>query len=229
MTISIRIKKLRDNLNLSQEELAEKIGVQRNTVWRWENGKASPMESIRAIAFALNTSVAYLLGETDDPSPKQRQTVESNVAPINPVHMIRVRILDKFYRACCGVGVDWLGEAVDFEETLWLPSAELAQRYGNDDLIGIYAEGDSMEDMIYEGDLVIFVPHEKSVVYAGVPMVVSYNGSMIIRGVIENSGGLTLRAKNRDYEDIRVTNSDEFDICGRVVTIHSIRKPTSVL
>jgi phage repressor protein C with HTH and peptisase S24 domain len=118
---------------------------------------------------------------------------------------------------------------VDFEETLWLPSVELAQRYGNDDLIGIYAEGDSMEDMIYEGDLVIFVPHEKAVVYAGVPMVVSYNGSMIIRGVIENSGGLTLRAKNRDYEDIRITGSDEFDICGRVVTIHSIRKPTSVL
>jgi SOS-response transcriptional repressor LexA len=86
-----------------------------------------------------------------------------------------------------------------------------------------------MEDMICEDDLVVFVPHEKSVVYAGVPMVVSYNGSMIIRGIIENSGGIILRAKNKNYEDIRVTRSDEFDICGRVVTIHSIRKPTSVL
>jgi phage repressor protein C with HTH and peptisase S24 domain len=143
--------------------------------------------------------------------------------------MIRVRVLDKFYHACCGTGIDWGGEAVDYEETLWLPMPELAQRYGNDDLIGIYADGDSMEDMIFQDDLVVFVPHEKSIVYAGVPMVVSYNGSMIIRGVIENGSGLTLRAKNKDYEDIRITPSDEFDICGRIVTIHSVRKPTSVL
>ncbi|MDR2523727.1 MAG: helix-turn-helix domain-containing protein, partial [Synergistaceae bacterium] len=64
-----RIKELRESHALTQERLAEKIGVQRNTVWRWENGKASPMEAIVQIAAALNTTVAYLMGETNDPTP----------------------------------------------------------------------------------------------------------------------------------------------------------------
>jgi hypothetical protein len=36
-------------------------------VWRWENKKAAPTESLKKLAAALNTSVSYLLGETDDP------------------------------------------------------------------------------------------------------------------------------------------------------------------
>jgi len=67
MSVAERIKELRSSLYLSQEELAEKIGVQRNTVWRWENGRASPMESASKISAALNTSIAYLMGETDEP------------------------------------------------------------------------------------------------------------------------------------------------------------------
>jgi transcriptional regulator with XRE-family HTH domain len=73
MTIDKRIKALREKLNLSQEELAEKIGVQRNTVWRWENSKASPMESLPSLAKALNTSIAYLTGETNDPERREHQ------------------------------------------------------------------------------------------------------------------------------------------------------------
>ncbi|MDR3321831.1 MAG: hypothetical protein LBS93_05220, partial [Synergistaceae bacterium] len=120
-------------------------------------------------AAALTRSVSYLIGETDDAgqggqNTQQRPHVESNVVPINPALMTRVRILDKSYHACCGVGIDWGGEAVEFEETMWLPLADLARRYSDDDVIGIYADGDSMEPMIGHGDLVLFVPHEKSIV-----------------------------------------------------------------
>ena len=36
--ISTNIKNLRKKLRLSQEELAEKVGVARQTVAKWENG-----------------------------------------------------------------------------------------------------------------------------------------------------------------------------------------------
>jgi transcriptional regulator with XRE-family HTH domain len=151
-------------------------------------------------------------------SKSGRDEVVSNVAPINPAHMIRVRILDKMFKVCCGSGIDWGSEAVEFTEAIWLPLPDLARRYSNDDLIGTYAEGDSMEPKIGDGDLVIFVPHEKEILFAGIIMVVSYNGRMMIRGLVQNSRlVITLKALNSDYEDIVVTPDDEFCIHGRAI------------
>lgn len=40
--IDMNLKKLRKKHNLSQEKLAEKLGVSRQTVAKWENGEALP-------------------------------------------------------------------------------------------------------------------------------------------------------------------------------------------
>lgn len=37
MSYAFDLKTLRNNLNLTQSQLAEKIGVNLATVWRWEN------------------------------------------------------------------------------------------------------------------------------------------------------------------------------------------------
>ena len=67
--IGDRIKELRENQGLSQEKFAERIGVQRNTVWRWENKKANPdLIAIEKIAKVFEISKALLLGETFDAS-----------------------------------------------------------------------------------------------------------------------------------------------------------------
>jgi len=69
LTIMIsRLREMRKKRGVTQEQLASMIGVQPNTVWRWENNKASPMDCIIEVADALQTSVAYLTGEVDDPS-----------------------------------------------------------------------------------------------------------------------------------------------------------------
>ena len=66
MTFSERVKTARIQERYSQSQLSKIVGVKPNTVWRWENDKAKPdSETIVKIARALNTSVAYLLGETD--------------------------------------------------------------------------------------------------------------------------------------------------------------------
>ena len=59
------IKKLRKSKGLSQEELAIKLNVVRQTVSKWENGLSVP-DSDMLITFAdeLDTSVSVLLGET---------------------------------------------------------------------------------------------------------------------------------------------------------------------
>ena len=54
MNVGERIKRAREALRLSQAALAEAVGVQTNTVWRWENQRATPdVEAISQIAQTL--------------------------------------------------------------------------------------------------------------------------------------------------------------------------------
>lgn len=43
MELNAQIKKYRTELNLSQEALAEKVYVTRQTISNWENGKSYPI------------------------------------------------------------------------------------------------------------------------------------------------------------------------------------------
>ncbi len=59
------IKKLRKAKGLSQEELAIKLNVVRQTVSKWENALSVPDSSMLIkLADELDTSVSILLGET---------------------------------------------------------------------------------------------------------------------------------------------------------------------
>ena len=69
MSIGERIRKLRKKNGLSQAELGETVGVESNTISRWERNDLIPKGTFLArVARALNTTSAYLLEETNDPS-----------------------------------------------------------------------------------------------------------------------------------------------------------------
>lgn len=70
MKIKQRIRDRRKDNKLTQENLAKIIGVSSMTLKRWEWGSSEPRaEELQKLAEALNTTSAYLLGETDDPRP----------------------------------------------------------------------------------------------------------------------------------------------------------------
>ena len=64
MTIfSERIKRLRKNKGLKQQELAEILGIKRNTYSDWENGKTEPsFENLIKLADLLEVSLDWLFG-----------------------------------------------------------------------------------------------------------------------------------------------------------------------
>ena len=73
MTIGDRIKSLRTSLNLTQIELANAVGVSKQTLYKYENNIISniPSNCIEDIAKVLKTSPAYLMGwddSDDEPS-----------------------------------------------------------------------------------------------------------------------------------------------------------------
>jgi len=67
-----RIKKIRKELDLTQQKFAEKIGVQRNTVAMYEMGKTTPSEAIiLSICREFNVNEHWLRDGTGDIFIKQ--------------------------------------------------------------------------------------------------------------------------------------------------------------
>ena len=72
MTTGERIKERRKQLAISADTLAERVGVSRSTVFRWEKGEIEkiPAVELNVIAQALQTTTEYLIGWSDNPDPE---------------------------------------------------------------------------------------------------------------------------------------------------------------
>ena len=65
-----RLRKLRKERNLTQEQLASLIGVKNSVISFYEVGERLPSPDVlRKLALALHVSTDYLLGRTDDSTP----------------------------------------------------------------------------------------------------------------------------------------------------------------
>jgi len=74
-----RIRKLREELGWTQDTLAERIELPVLAINRYENNKTVPgVDKMARIAETLGCSVDYLLGLTDNPTPKHLETIELN-------------------------------------------------------------------------------------------------------------------------------------------------------
>ena len=79
------IKRLRKSKGLSQEELAIKLNVVRQTVSKWENGLSVPDSGMLiSLAGELDTTVSDLLGETvSEPAGDDLKTISEKLEVIN--------------------------------------------------------------------------------------------------------------------------------------------------
>ena len=69
-----RIKELREEYRIPQYIFADKIGVKKSVISKYERGESFPApEKLVIIADFFDTSVDYLLCLTDDPTPASSQ------------------------------------------------------------------------------------------------------------------------------------------------------------
>lgn len=68
--LNARIRERREALHMTLEDVGRAVGVSKSTVLSWETGRIKEMrrDKLRALAQALQTTVDYLMGLTDDPS-----------------------------------------------------------------------------------------------------------------------------------------------------------------
>ena len=71
---NLKLKAARAGRDMSQQQLAERLGVAQNTVCNWENGKRRPdAEALVRLAQLFDVSVEYLLGQEHAAKVSQKE------------------------------------------------------------------------------------------------------------------------------------------------------------
>ena len=69
MDLHLRLKELCKSRGTSIATLESRLGMGNGTIGKWwKNGRVPNYANLSAVANALETTIAYLTGETDDPS-----------------------------------------------------------------------------------------------------------------------------------------------------------------
>ena len=70
-----RIRDLREDSNLTQQQVSERLGMKQSQYSRYERGHRDiPTDILIKLAFLYGTSIDYLLGVTDERKPYARIT-----------------------------------------------------------------------------------------------------------------------------------------------------------
>lgn len=86
MSVGKRIKQRRKELKMSADELGARLGKDRSTIYRYENGNIEkfPTDILKPIAEALQTTPEALMGWEEEPSsPKEVKLSEGEQALID--------------------------------------------------------------------------------------------------------------------------------------------------
>ncbi len=193
-----RLRAIRKDRGLSQEQLAEILGTSKQVISRYENGQRAPKITIASeFAERLGIPLAALSG--DAPSAPN---LPSNVKRISDIKPQRVRLIGEV-----AAGEPILAEE-DYEAYIDV-DAPIKADYA------LTVRGDSMEPTYLNGD-VIYI-RERPDVDDGQIAVVLVEDSATLKHVYHEKDGVLLVSENPKYSPMRKT-FDEYD-CIRILGI----------
>ncbi len=181
----LRIKELRSQKKISQQKLADLLGVSRSAVSMWEIDASQPdNDTLLKLSEILNVSIDYLLGNSPTPA-------HSNKSVIIPV----------LGSVPAGIPLEAIEDIIGEEE---IPSSWLA---GGKEFFALKIKGDSMEPEYRTGDIVIF--KKQSDCESGEDCIVMINGDeATFKRVEKISGGILVKPLNPDYPTLHFSSDD---------------------
>lgn len=93
--LGLRLKQSREAADMSLNDVAKKVGLNKSTILRYENGEMATIKfpMLNALAEALNVHPNYLAGFIDNPQPEERgnnePTIDGEVMSSNEQDLIR--------------------------------------------------------------------------------------------------------------------------------------------
>ena len=101
---SENLKQARQKKGISQQELASRLHVVRQTVSKWERGLSVPdADLLVRLAEILDIPVSVLLGGTPEPDAPAPDTVAQQLAAINAQLAARSRFVRRVVRVVAGI------------------------------------------------------------------------------------------------------------------------------
>lgn len=186
---------------INQKELAERMGVSKQTVSTWCKGINTPRtEKLDRLCSILNCDRNTLL---------QRSNV-SELLDIRPVS--RVGVLPVIGLASAGKGVIAKEDVIDYETA--------DERYTAGEYFYIQVQGDSMSPKIDDGDLVL-VHRQTSVDSGTVGVFIVDNEDGYVKKVEYDRENIILHSFNPYYPDMHFKGSDVLRVyvVGKVVEL----------
>lgn len=202
MTTGERIKELRLKNNMTMEELAEKLGLQKAAIYKYESGlvvnlKRSVIEKLSQI---FNVSPSYIMCLEDTPAQSAQIPTAPNISPMPEMKLWKV-----LGGTACGEPIFKELE----EESVWAPvsiDADFVFRCVGDSMINA---------RIFDGDIV-FV--KSCPVEDGQIGVVRIGDEHTLKRIYHGPDYLELRAENPMYKPIIIRGEQEnAEIVGRAV------------
>lgn len=208
MTIGERIYKKRMELNLSVDDVANKLNKNRATIYRYENNEIEkiPINILEPLAKILKTTPAYLMGWDNS---------LENLIPITNYNITKLPIIGTITAGYDGVAIEEdLGQIEVLDTALGGFAAE--------ECFVLKVKGNSMYPLFLDKDLVLV--HKQNHVDSGTIAVVLYNGDeATVKKVVYKQGEnwLDLVPTNPEYMTKHIENEDleQCHVIGKVISL----------
>lgn len=203
---STNLKYLREKKGLSQNKLAEKIGVNQTTIARWEDDNRIPtIDNAIDVASALNVPLTDLIGKDLRFDNAEVIDVNSDIIKIPVYGTIKA-----------GIPIESQTDIIDYVD---IPRSWTK---GGKEFYGLKVSGDSMFPKYQDEDTVIFEKTNDTTLYNGKDCAVMINGTeSTFKKVLINDQGIVLQAYNMTY-GIRMYSKE--DVINKPIKIVGIAR-----
>lgn len=208
MEMSERIKERRIFMGFTQEELGEKLGLQKSAIAKYENGRVENIKRsvIANMARVLECSPSYLMGWDE----------EEKIIKLDNAYQIGLRRFPLLGEIACGTPK----YANEDRESYIMAGTDIDADFC------LKAKGDSMVNArIHDGDIVFI--RKQDIVDNGeiAAVVVNNNSEATLKRFYYYAEKcmVILKAENPAYEDMIFTNEelDNFHVLGKAVAFQS--------
>ena len=196
VTVGDRIRQVRQEQDVTQQELADYIGVSKQAVYKYENNIVTniPTDKVDAIAKRLKVSPAYLMGWEEKPQPAPRP-IPKGFEPMPEMDMVPL-----VGRIACGTPIT---AEQNVERIVCVPSKWRST-------FTLTCKGDSMEPRIHDGDLVAI--RKQPEVENGEIAAVRIGEEATLKHVYLHENFIELRPENPAFNSIILSREDMNDV-----------------
>ncbi|MCJ1976411.1 XRE family transcriptional regulator [Lactococcus paracarnosus] len=222
MTLSENLKRIRETQNLSQRQLAKRLGVANTSYFAWEQGTSKPKQAnLDKLAQVLHVTLDVLLKDqssdllhafnqlTDDRKENVLVYTENQLVAQKQDNSEKVRQLFPYKvheKLSAGTGFSYMDDGS--YDTVYF-DAEISYDFAS------WVYGDSMEPVFADGSVALI--KDVSFDYDGAIYAIDWDGQTYIKKVYKEAGGLRLVSINDNYQDKFAPFDESPRIVGKII------------